>query len=41
MGKTTRREQIIIVPDDYWTSTLSNIKWIVKEKNAKKSKRAK
>jgi hypothetical protein len=37
MGKATRREYIIVVPDKYWTSSLSNIKWITKESNAKKS----
>ncbi len=38
MGKAIRREQVVIIPEDYWTSSLSNIKWIIKEKNAKKHK---
>ena len=31
MGKAVRRKQIIIVPDDYWTSSFDKIKWISKE----------
>ena len=41
MGTTTRREYLIVVPDKYWVSSLSNIKWVTKESNAKKSKRNK
>ena len=41
MGAIVRRKQVIIVPDNYWTSTLSNIKWITKESNAKTGKRNK
>ena len=41
MGKVTRREYLITVPDKYWVSSLSNIKWVTKESNAKKSKRNK
>jgi hypothetical protein len=41
MGKTTRREYLITVPDKYWVSSLSNIKWITKENNAKAVKRNK
>lgn len=37
MGKTTRREYIIVIPDKYWTSSLPNVKWIAKESDAKKS----
>jgi hypothetical protein len=41
MGKTSGWEYIVIVPDKYWTSSLSNIKWITKESNAKTVKRNK
>ena len=39
MGKTTRREQLIIIPDKYWTSSYDNIEWIYKESDAKTVKR--
>jgi len=41
MGKTTRREPIIIVPDGYWISSYDNIEWIYKESDAKRNKRNK
>jgi len=41
MGRDARWEQIMIVPDKYWTSSYNNIKWICKEKNAKTVKRNK
>jgi hypothetical protein len=39
MGKTVRRQHLIIVPDKYWVSSHSNIEWIIKESNAKRVKR--
>ncbi len=42
MGKATRRKQIIvIVPDNYWTSSMPNVKWIIKESDAKEKSRNK
>ena len=41
MGTTSGWEYLIVVPDKYWVSSLSNIKWVTKESNAKKSKRNK
>ncbi len=41
MGANARREQVITIPEDYWTSSLSNIIWVTKETNAKKHKRNK
>ena len=41
MGTGTRRQQLIIVPNKYWTSTASNIGLITKESDAKKHKRDK
>ena len=41
MGTVTRWEYIIVVPDKYWTSSLSNFEWITKESNAKATKRNK
>ena len=37
MGKPTRRKCVIIVPDDYWTSSLDNIDWVWKETDAKRT----
>ena len=31
MGKTARREYIVIVPDKYWTSSFEDFQWIIKE----------
>jgi hypothetical protein len=39
MGRTNRREQVIIIPEGYWTSIYDNINWVYKEKSAKTTKR--
>ncbi len=39
MGRATRRKCVIVIPDDYWKSSLNNIEWICKEKDAKRTKR--
>ena len=39
MGEPTRRKCIIIIPDDYWESSLDKIQWICKESDAKRIKR--
>ncbi len=41
MGTVTRRQQLIIVPNKYWTSTASNIDLITKESDAKTKSRNK
>ena len=43
MGKVTRRKclGIMIVPDKYWTSSLEEFQWIIKESNAKTTTRNK
>jgi|2_EtaG_2_1085320.scaffolds.fasta_scaffold04684_2 hypothetical protein len=41
MGQVIRRKQLIIVPDKYWTSSLPNVEWIIKESDAKKATRNK
>ena len=41
MGQATRRKCVIVIPDDYWTSSLDNIEWICKESDAKTVKRNK
>ena len=41
MGKATRRKYIIVVPDKYWTSSMPNVDWIIKESDAKATKRNK
>ncbi len=41
MGRVARWEQVIIVPNDYWTSSHKTESYIKKENNAKKFKRNK
>ena len=41
MGEAIRRKCVIVIPDDYWTSSLNEIKWICKESDAKAIKRNK
>jgi len=36
MGKTSRRQRVIVVPDKYWKSSYNNIEWIYKEKKCQK-----
>jgi len=40
MGRIIRRK-CVIVPENYWTSSLNNIEWTYKESNAKTIKRNK
>ena len=39
MGETTRRKclGIMIVPDNYWTTSLKDFEWVTKESNAKRA----
>jgi len=43
MGEIARRKclGIMIVPDKYWTSSLKEFQWIIKESNAKTTARIK
>ena len=41
MGEPIRRKCVIIIPDDYWTSSLNEIEWICKESDAETIKRNK